>query len=87
MKSSEIFVVFAISNIFVVAYVLYQEKKRESWQQCIYQPSKNFTRGKKVETVALCIYARCVGIMCRNGGYVMRTAFRRVYHAYCLGCL
>ena len=34
-----------------------------------------------------CIYARCVGIMCRNGGYVMRTAFRRVYHAYCLGCL
>ena len=34
-----------------------------------------------------CIYARCFGIMCRNGGYVMRTAFRRVYHAYCLDCV
>ena len=24
-----------------------------------------------------------LGIMHANGGYVMRTAFRRVHHAYC----
>ena len=41
---------------------------------------------ENVEVLVLGIYARCFGIMCRNGGYVMRTAFRRVYHAYCLGC-
>ena len=28
-----------------------------------------------------------LGIMRANGGYVMRTAFRRVHHAYCLGCV
>ena len=26
---------------------------------------------------------RALGIMRANGGYVMRTAFRRVHHAYC----
>ena len=24
-----------------------------------------------------------LGIMCANGGYVMHTALRRAYHAYC----
>ena len=47
----------------------------------------NVRKGARVFLKYICFYARCVGIMCRNGGYVMRTAFRRVYHAYCLGCL
>ena len=25
--------------------------------------------------------------VCLNGGYVMRSSFRRVYHACCLGCV
>ena len=40
----------------------------------------DITRGREAANVFM---LGALGIMRANGGYVMRTAFRRVHHAYC----
>ena len=46
-------------------------------------PIKLYLTIKRMRELLNVFMLGALGIMRANGGYVMRTAFRRVHHAYC----